>query len=133
MKGVGRTEILDYQTYEETRDELRAIVLAEKARRRIHVGDCMTFLFENLLTVRYQIQEMVRVERIVRERDILNEIDTYNAVLGADGELGCTLLVEIDDPEVRAIRLREWYRLPEHIYARFADGTLGIEIGRAHV
>lgn len=124
MKGVGRTEILDYQTYEETRDGFRAAVLAEKARRRIHVGGCLTFLFENPLTVRYQIQEMVRVERIVRERDILHEIDTHNALLGAEGEIGCSLLVEIDDPDLRSVRLTEWFRLPQHLYSRLADGTL---------
>jgi len=66
---------------------------------------------------------MMRTERIVRERDILHELETYNAVLGGPGELGCTLLVEIDDPAERAVRLREWYELPTHLYARAEDGT----------
>jgi hypothetical protein len=65
----------------------------------------------------------MRTERLVREHDIRHELDTYNALLGADGELGCTLLIEIDDPAVRAVRLREWFALPEHLYARLEDGT----------
>jgi hypothetical protein len=97
--------------------------MAAKAARRVHVGEHLTFLFENTLTIRYQIQEMMRAERIVRERDILHELETYNAVLGGSGELGCTLLIEIDDPAERAVRLKEWYDLSAHIYARAADGA----------
>jgi hypothetical protein len=123
MKPVLRTELLDYQTYEEIRPGFREEVMAAKAARRIHVGQYVTFLFENTLTIRYQIQEMMRTERIVRERDIQHELETYNAVLGGPGELGCTLLIEIDDPAERPARLREWYALPAHVYARLEDGA----------
>lgn len=123
MKPVLRAEIVDYQTYEETRASFREVVLAEKNRRRIEVGGCFAFLFENRLTVRYQIQEMMRVEKIVRERDVLHELETYNAILGGDGELGCTLMIEIDDPAERSLKLREWIGLPGAIYARMEDGA----------
>ncbi len=123
MRKTTRSEIVDYATYEEKRDGFRKQVLEAKARRRIHVGEFFTFLFENALTVRYQVQEMMRAERIVRERDILHEIETYNSLLGDEGELGCTLLIEIDDPERRAVLLRKWLHLPEHIYALLDDGT----------
>lgn len=123
MRTVERSEIVDYQTYEETRSQFQREIFAVKARRRITVGDCFTFLFENRLTMRYQVQEMMRAEKIVREKDILHELETYNAVLGGDGELGCTLLIEIDDPDQRAVKLREWLKLPEHVYALLADGT----------
>jgi hypothetical protein len=73
--------------------------------------------------MRYQIQEMVRAERIVRESDIQHEIDTYNEVLGGDGEFGCTLLIEIDDPAIRDVKLKEWWRLPEKMYLLLEDGT----------
>ncbi len=122
MRKVDRSEIVDYQTYAESRDSLRGQVLAAKARRRIHVGDCFTFLFENALTVRYQVQEMMRAERIVREKDILHEIETYNGLLGDDGQLGCTFLIEIDDPAERDLKLRRWLDLPTHIYALMEDG-----------
>jgi len=123
MKTIARDEIVDFETYEETRPDFRAQVMRAKDARRIHVGDVFTFLFENTLTMRYQVQEMMRAERMVKERDIQNEIDTYNGLLGGDGELGTTLLIEIDDPAERNVKLREWMQLPEHIYALLEDGT----------
>ena len=123
MRPVERSNIVDYQTYEEQRHELREAVLQQKADRRVHVGEHLTFLFETHATMRYQVQEMMRAEQIVKEADILHEIETYNEVLGGPGELGCTLLVEIDDPETRAVKLVEWLDLPKHVYAKLADGT----------
>ncbi len=123
MRHVNRDEIIDYQSYEDGREAFRKTVMTQKARRRIHVGDHLTFLVENRLTIRYQIQEMMRAERVVRESDIKHELDTYNAILGDEGELGCTLLIELDDPAERAVKLREWYTLPERVYAVLEGGT----------
>ena len=66
MKAVQRNEILDYVSYEENREAIQKEVFPAKARRRIHLGDHFTFLFENALTIRYQVQEMMRAEKIVR-------------------------------------------------------------------
>ena len=123
MRKVRREDIVDYQTWSDRRDQERPRILEIKRPRRVHVGDHLTFLFENTDTVRYQIQEMMRVERIVRESDIQHEIDTYNELLGDDGELGCVLLIEIDDPAVRDVKLREWIDLPRRLYAELEDGT----------
>ena len=123
MKPVERTEIVDYVTYEEGRDAFRDEVMAAKARRRIHLGEYLTLLIENHLTVRYQIQEMIRAERIVKEADIQREIDTYNELLGGEGGIGCSLLIEIADPAVRDVKLAEWLRLPERFYMLLEDGT----------
>lgn len=123
MRPVERSEILDYVTYDERRDALRPHALREKARRRITLGEHFTFLFENRETVRYQIQEMMRTERIVKEADIQHELDTYNELLGDEGELGCSLLIGIDDERERAEMLKAWIGLPEHLYARLEDGT----------
>ena len=123
MKQVTRQEILDYVTYEEQRDKLRKKIMKIKDLRRINVGGVLSFLFENTDTVRYQIQEMVRVERIVKEIDILHEIKTYNELLGNSGELGCTLLIEIDDSEERQEKLIQWLDLPNHLYLILEDGS----------
>lgn len=123
MKPIERSEILDYMTYTEKRDDIRPDVLSAKDRRRIHLGDDLTFLFENRDTMRYQIQEMMRIEKMVRDEDIQHEIDTYNEILGGDGELGCTLLIEIDDKTDRDVKLRQWVKLPEHLYAKLKDGS----------
>jgi hypothetical protein len=123
MRPVQRNEIIDYQTYEDRREKIRAQVLKEKDVRRVHVEPALTFLFETTETIRYQIQEMMRVERIVKESEIEHEIETYNEVLGGPGEIGCTLLIEIDDAKERAVKLHEWRTLPESLYARLEDGT----------
>ncbi len=122
MKRVERSELLDFATFEDERAALLPRVLAEKAARRMHVDENLTFLFENAVTLRWQIQEMMRAERMVREKDIQHELDTYNELLGGPGELGCTLLVEIEDERERAEKLRRWVALPDHVYARLADG-----------
>src|SRR5215469_2164216 len=123
MKPVERSEIVDYATYEDLRNEFRAEVMKVKASRRVHLGDYLTLLFENRMTVRYQIQEMMRAERIVREAEILHEINTYNELLGRNGELGCTLLIEIEDPRLRDQKLREWWELPETLYVLLEGGS----------
>lgn len=122
MKPVERNEIVDYQTYADERDAFRQTVLAEKALRRVHVGPNLTFLFENRTTVRYQVQEMMRVEQIVREAEIAHELATYNELLGGDGELGCTLLIEIDGEAERAQKLSAWLDMPRHLYALLDNG-----------
>jgi hypothetical protein len=123
MRKVQRSDVLDYKTYNDGREAFRARILDEKAKRRIHVGEHLTFLFESTDTVLYQVQEMMRLEQTVRESEIQHEIDTYNQLLGGPGELGCTLLIEIDDPKARTDKLREWLSLPEHLYMVRADGS----------
>lgn len=123
MKPVERSEILDYVTYGERRSAIRAEALQAKSERRILVGEHFTFLFENHQTVRYQIQEMLRVERIVKEDDIQHEIDTYNELIHPPGTLGCTLLIGIDDEAERDEKLTAWLGLNEHIYATLPNGT----------
>ncbi len=123
MRKVTRAEIVDYQTYNDQREAIRREVLEIKRQRRVLVGDCLNFLFETTDTIRYQVQEMMRAEKIVRENDIQHEITTYNELLGAQRELGCTLLIEIDEQALRSQRLREWLTLPEHLYVKTADGT----------
>jgi hypothetical protein len=123
MRPVQRSQILDGAHYERTRAFSRASVMEIKRKRRVHVGSCLTFLFENTTTIWYQVQEMLRAERLERENDILHELETYNALLGGPGQLGCCLLVEIDDPVLRDRRLREWRALPAYVYMRCEGGA----------
>ncbi len=122
MRRVERAEILDYVTYAEARSRILEEVMKQKRPRRVHLGEHLTLLFENHETVRFQIQEMIRVEQIVKESDIQHEIETYNELLGAGGELGATLLIEIDDPVERAALLRKWKTLPEHLFVELEGG-----------
>jgi hypothetical protein len=122
MRPVRRDEIEDLQHYEESREAFRRGVFEAKARRRVHLAGVLTFLFENRETVRYQVQEMIRAERLHKEEDVRRELDTYNELLGGDGEIGCTLLIEIEDARERAERLVRWRDLPEHLYVLLEDG-----------
>jgi hypothetical protein len=123
MKRVQRSEILDFVTYGEQRDAIRASAMKAKDARRIHLGEHLTFLFENHETVRYQVLEMIRSEQMVKEADIQHELDTYNGLLGGEGELGATLLIEIDDAARRPELLRAWRDLPRRIALTFTDGS----------
>ena len=124
MKRVERSEILDYVTYGEQREAIRGSALRAKSVRRVLVGESFTFLFENRETVLYQVQEMMRIERIIKENDIQHELDTYNELIHPAGTVGCTLLVGIDDEVVRDQKLQEWMGLNDHIYAKLPDGSL---------
>ncbi len=122
MRPVRREEILDLSAYDRSRAEIRAAVLEAKKVRRVHVAGALTLLFENTATIRYQIQEMVRAERMQGEAEIGHELETYNELLGAKGELGVSLLIEIPEPEERDRKLREWLALPGHLYLSTDDG-----------
>jgi hypothetical protein len=122
MRAVRREELLDWVTWSERRPSALPGILAVKAARRVHLGPELTLLFENSDTVRYQIQEMMRVERMVRESDIRHELETYNELLGGPGELGATLLIEIDDPRRREEVLPRWLDLPRHVYLALPNG-----------
>lgn len=129
MKPVERSEILDYVTYGEQRDAIRESVLEAKRLRRVLVGDAFAFLFENHETVRYQILEMVRVEQIVKEADIRHEIDTYNELIPKDGSLCATLMIGLADEAERAVKLRAWVGLLEHVYVRVEDASETVRVG----
>jgi hypothetical protein len=103
MKKVIRSEILDIAQYEKTRNQFRGRIIELKKKRRLEVGPAITLVFENHDTVLSQIQEMMRAERIVDERAIEHEIDTYNRLLPDPHELAATMFIELKD----AGRIRE--------------------------
>jgi Protein of unknown function (DUF3501) len=103
MKKVTLAEILDIAQYEKVRHEFRSRIIALKKRRRLAVGPMITLVFENHETVLSQIQEMMRAERIVDDKAIQHEIDTYNQLLPEHNELAATMFIELKD----AGRVRE--------------------------
>jgi hypothetical protein len=97
-------DIRDLRDYERTRDDFRREIIALKKRRRVALGDIVTLVFENVDTMRWQVQEMARIERMLRDEQIAHEVATYNELIPDDGQLSATLFVELDTEE----RLREW-------------------------
>jgi hypothetical protein len=97
VEKIVRQDLRNLYEYEKSRDALRDEVIALKRRRRVAVGDRLSFLFENRQTVLFQIQEMIRAERIVTEDRLQDEIDVYNELLPGPGELSATMMIEIED------------------------------------
>jgi len=103
MKKVELSEIQDIAQYEKARNDFRRRIIELKKRRRVPVGPQVTFVFENHDTVLFQIQEMMRAERMVHDEAIQQEIDTYNQLLPEQNELAATMLIELQE----AGRIRE--------------------------
>jgi Protein of unknown function (DUF3501) len=90
-------DIADQRAYERERDEFRKQVIATKKLRRVTIGPVVTLTFESRMTVRFQVQEMARAERMATDRQIQHELDVYNQLLPTNGELSATLFVEMTD------------------------------------
>jgi hypothetical protein len=104
MNELTLADIADLRAYERERDVFRAEVIELKRHRRVAIGPIVTVVFENRTTVRFQIQEMARAERMSTDEQIQAELDVYNPLIPAPGELSMTLFVELtSDAE-----LREW-------------------------
>lgn len=104
MRKLTPEDIKDLREYERERDEFRRDIVTMKKRRRVQLGDLLTITFENTDTMRFQIQEMARIERMLSDEQIQQEVETYNQLIPAPHELSGTLFVEIDNKE----RLYEW-------------------------
>ena len=104
MRKLTLDDIKDLREYERERDEFRRNIVAMKKRRRVQLGDLLTITFENTETMRFQIQEMARIERMLTDEQIQQEVETYNQLIPAPNELSGTLFVEIDNKD----KLYEW-------------------------
>ena len=113
-------DIADQRAYERERDHFRAEVIAAKKLRRVSVGPVVTLVFESRLTIRFQVQEMARAEKMVTDEQIQHELDVYNRLLPAPGELSATLFIELTSEE----ELRTW--LPRLVGI---EGAAEIRIG----
>ncbi len=122
MPRVERSELQSLGAYEKIRPRFRARMIERKKRRRIALGDHMTLIFENHDTVLFQIQEMLRTERITGEAEIAHEVETYNAMLPGAHELFTTLMIEYSDPDERHRALDAFHDL---------EGKLWLELGGA--
>lgn len=116
-------DIVEQRAYERERDGFRQHVIALKSRRRVGVGPLITFLFENRDTIRFQIQEMARVERLATDEEIHAELDAYNPLIPEPGQLRATMFIELTSDE----QMREWLPklvgIERHAVLELADGS----------
>ena len=108
MAQISRDSLLTLEAYAKQRTEFRARVLAHKKNRTVRLGQHITLIFEDELTIRYQIQEMLRIEKTFEEAGIQDELDAYNPLVPDGTNLKATMMIEYDDP---AVRKRELARL----------------------
>src|SRR5947209_13139715 len=104
MRKLTVADIHDLRAYERERDDFRREIISLKRARRIAVGPITTLVFENTETMRWQVQEMARAERMLSDEQIAHEVDTYNQIIPDAGELSGTLLLELTSE----VALREW-------------------------
>ncbi len=125
MKPVVLEEIKALTEYEKARTAFRQHVKEVKAARRVIVGPHLSFVFENHDTVLFQIQEMIRAERIVDERAIRHEIETYNEMIGGPLQLRSTMFIEIDDSARIKELLDRLYGIDDRgmVWIEFPDGS----------
>lgn len=116
MKPITPAEVLPVTTYDRVRPLLRPLCIAEKARRRLAVGPHLTLMFENRQTVWYQIQEILRTERIFEDAAVGAEVETYNELIPRPGELFATLLIQYADPAERDVELARLVGLERHLW-----------------
>lgn len=128
MTKLAMADIADLRAYERERDEFRTRVIALKKRRRVHVGPVITLVFENRDTIRFQIQEMARVEKLISDDAIQAELDVYNPLIPDAGQVSATLFIELTSDD----QLREW--LPKLVgieaaaVLRLGEGDDAVEV-----
>jgi hypothetical protein len=141
MRPITRADVVNLYEYEKVREERRSAIIALKARRRVQVGRYLSFVFENRDTAWFQIQEMIRAERIVDEAKIADEIAVYNDLLPAPGELAATMFIEIADSAavkpvldgLLGIDTRDYVRMEigsRVVVGRFETGHSDEELGK---
>jgi len=101
MPAIARDSLMSLEAYAKARPAFRARVLAHKRARTVHLGEHVTLLFEDELTVRYQVQEMLRIERVFEDEGIRDELDAYNPLVPDGSNLKATMLIEYEDVDER--------------------------------
>ena len=120
MPAIARDSLLTLEAYAKERSAFRARVLAHKRNRIVHLGPHVTLLFEDELTIRYQIQEMLRIEKTFDELGIQQEVDAYNPLVPEGSNLKATMLLEYEDADARHGALAQLRGIEDHVFMRVA-------------
>lgn len=120
MPVISRESLMNLETYAKERKPFRAKVLAHKAMRTVALGANVTLIFEDELTMRYQIQEMLRIERIFEENGIQDELDAYNPLVPDGSNWKATMLIEYPDAEERRRELAKLKGVEDQVWVAVA-------------
>jgi hypothetical protein len=120
MPQITRASLLTLEAYAKARDEFRAKVIEHKKKRNVHLGEHVTLLFEDELTMRYQIQEMLRAERIFEEAGISEELEAYNPLVPDGSNWKATMLIEYEDVAQRTRALENLKGVEDRVWVQVA-------------
>jgi hypothetical protein len=118
---IARDSLLSLEAYARQRKEFRAKVMAHKRDRTVHLGADVTLIFEDELTIRYQIQEMLRIERTFEEAGIQDELDAYNPLIPDGRNFKATMMIEYPDPAERVRALAKLKGIEDRVWIQ-AEG-----------
>jgi len=120
---ITRESLLTLEAYAKERTAFRARAIAHKRTRTVPVGEHVTLLFEDELTIRYQIQEMLRIEKTFEEAGIQDELDAYDPLVPDGTNLKATMLVEYEDSDERRRALERLRGIEDHVWLRVGGGA----------
>jgi hypothetical protein len=121
MQKLTRGDLMSLEQYSIERPRLRNEVIAHKQLRNIQVGPNMTWCFEDRTTIRYQVLEMLRAERIFESAGIQDELDAYNPLIPGGSDWKATLLLEFPDPELRRVALENLIGVEDRCWIRVSE------------
>src|SRR5580704_14940450 len=121
MQKLSRQDLMTLEQYAVERPRLRAEIIAHKRLRTVQVGPNMTWLFEDRATIRYQVLEMLRVERIFEAAGIQDELDAYNPLIPSGSNWKATLLLEFPDPAARQVALSKLIGVEDRCWVRVSE------------
>lgn len=124
MPAIARDSLWTLEAYARERPAFRAKVMAHKKQRTLHLGEHMTLLFEDELTMRYQVQEMLRIERIFEEEGIRNELAAYNPLIPDGHDWKATLLLEYEGSAERIHWLARLQGIERRVWMKVGDGPV---------
>src|SRR5688572_10302651 len=117
---IRRESLLSLEMYARERNAFRARVIAHKKDRTVHLGENITLLFEDELTIRYQVQEMLRIERIFEDEGIQHELDAYNPLVPDGSNWKATMMIEYPDVEERQRMLAKLIGIEDRVWVAVA-------------
>jgi hypothetical protein len=118
---LSRDDLYSLEKYAQIRGEFRARVLAHKQNRQVQIGEWATLYFEDRLTMQYQIQEMLRIERIFESAGIQDELDAYNPLIPDGGNWKATFMIEVPDADERRVVLGKLVGIEDRVWVRVGD------------
>jgi len=121
MPTITRDSIMTLEDYAKARQDFRAQVMSHKKNRKVSLGKNVTLIFEDELTIRYQIQEMLRAEKIFEEKGIIDEIEAYKALIPDGRNWKATMMIEYPDPVVRADKLTKLVGIENKVWAKIEN------------